>query len=142
MKVNIVNKSRHELPKYATAGSAGADLRAFIDEPVVLDPGDRVVVPTGIYIELPDGYEAQVRGRSGNARKLGVMAHLGTIDSDYRGEVGVILINHGGESVQINDGDRIAQLIIAPVIQAEWNEVSALNQTERGEGGYGHTGTK
>ena len=142
MKVKIINKSKHELPKYATPGSAGADLRANIDEPVRLQPGERALVPTGIHIELPQGYEAQVRGRSGNAIKLGVVEHLGTIDSDYRGDVGVILFNKGYEPVEINDGDRIGQLIISPVVQAEWEEVEQLSDTERGSGGYGSTGTK
>lgn len=142
MKVKIINKSKHELPKYGTPGSAGADLRANIDEPVHLQPGERALIPTGIHIELPEGYEAQVRGRSGNALKLGVVAHLGTIDSDYRGDVGVILYNNGYEPVEINDGDRIGQLIISPVVQAEWEEVEQLSDTERGTGGYGSTGTK
>ncbi len=142
MKVKIINKSKHELPKYKTSGSAGADLRANIDEPVRLQPGERALIPTGIHIELPDGYEAQVRGRSGNALKLGVVAHLGTIDSDYRGDIGVILFNNGYEPVEINDGDRIGQLIISPVVQVEWDEVEQLSDTERGTGGYGSTGTK
>ena len=119
LKVKIINKSKHELPKYKTPGSAGADLRANIDEPVRLQPGERALVPTGIHIELPVGYEGQVRGRSGNAIKLGVVAHLGTIDSDYRGDIGVIIFNNGYEPVEINDGDRIGQLVIKPVVQAE-----------------------
>ena len=142
LKVKIINKSKHELPKYKTPGSAGADLRANIDEPVRLQPGERALVPTGIHIELPVGYEGQVRGRSGNAIKLGVGAHLGTIDSDYRGDIGVIIFNNGYEPVEINDGDRIGQLVIKPVVQAEWEEVEELTDTERGENGYGHTGIK
>ena len=116
LKVKIINKSKHELPKYKTPGSAGADLRANI--------------------------AGQVRGRSGNAIKLGVVAHLGTIDSDYRGDIGVIIFNNGYEPVEINDGDRIGQLVIKPVVQAEWEEVEELTDTERGENGYGHTGIK
>lgn len=142
MKVKIINKSKHRLPHYATSGSAGCDLRANIDEPVKLMVGERALIPTGIHIQLPDGYEAQVRPRSGNARKLGLTCHLGTIDSDYRGDVGVLVINQGYEPVEISDGDRIAQLVISPVIQAEWEETDELNTTRRGENGYGHTGTK
>jgi len=142
MKVQIVNKSKHELPKYATKLSAGMDLRANIDEPVVLQPGERRLIPTGIHIGLPQGYEAQVRPRSGLALKHGItcLNSPGTIDADYTGEVGVILINHGHEPFTINDGDRIAQMVIAKFKKAAWVEVDVLQDTERGDGGFGHTG--
>ena len=142
MKVQIVNKSKHELPKYATKLSAGMDLRANIDEPVVLQPGERRLIPTGIHIGLPQGYEAQVRPRSGLALKHGItcLNSPGTIDADYTGDVGVILINHGHESFTINDGDRIAQMVIAKFKKAAWVEVDVLQDTERGDGGFGHTG--
>lgn len=142
MKVQIVNKSKHELPKYATKLSAGMDLRANIDEPVVLQPGERRLIPTGIHIGLPQGYEAQVRPRSGLALKHGItcLNSPGTIDADYTGDVGVILINHGHEPFTINDGDRIAQMVIAKFKKAAWVEVDILQDTERGDGGFGHTG--
>jgi dUTP diphosphatase len=142
MKVQIVNKSKHELPKYATKLSAGMDLRANIDEPVVLQPGERRLIPTGIHIGLPQGYEAQVRPRSGLALKHGItcLNSPGTIDADYTGDVGVILINHGHEPFTINDGDRIAQMVIAKFKKAAWVEVDVLQDTERGDGGFGHTG--
>lgn len=142
MKVQIVNKSKHELPKYATRLSAGMDLRANIDEPVVLQPGERRLIPTGIHIGLPQGYEAQVRPRSGLALKHGItcLNSPGTIDADYTGDVGVILINHGHEPFTINDGDRIAQMVIAKFKKAAWVEVDVLQDTERGDGGFGHTG--
>lgn len=142
MKVQIVNKSKHELPKYATKLSAGMDLRANIDEPVVLQPGERLLIPTGIHIGLPQGYEAQVRPRSGLALKHGItcLNSPGTIDADYTGDVGVILINHGHEPFTINDGDRIAQMVIAKFKKAAWVEVDVLQDTERGDGGFGHTG--
>lgn len=142
MKVQIVNKSKHELPKYATKLSAGMDLRANIDEPVVLQPGERRLIPTGIHIGLPQGYEAQVRPRSGLALKHGItcLNSPGTIDADYTGDVGVILINHGHEPFTINDGDRIAQMVIAKFKKAVWVEVDVLQDTERGDGGFGHTG--
>ena len=144
MKIKIVNKSKHPLPEYATPGSAGMDLRANIDAPITLAPGERKLIPTGIYIALPVGYEAQIRPRSGLALKYGIgLANmLGTVDSDYRADVGVILINHGQEDFIINDGDRIAQLVIAKHETAEWDVVEELDETERGEGGYGHTGVK
>ena len=144
MKVSIVNKSKHELPKYATEMSAGMDLRANINETVILQPGERRLIPTGIHIGLPEGYEAQIRPRSGLAYKHGVtvLNSPGTIDADYIGDVGVILINHGNEPFPVNDGDRIAQMVIAQYTQATWNEVDELIQTERGEGGFGHTGKK
>ena len=144
MKIKIVNKSKHPLPEYATPNSAGMDLRANIDAPITLAPGERKLIPTGIYIALPVGYEAQVRPRSGLALKhgIGLANMLGTVDSDYRAEVGVILINLGQEDFVVNDGDRIAQLVIAKHETAEWEVVDELDETERGEGGYGHTGVK
>ena len=144
MKVSIVNKSKHELPKYATEMSAGMDLRANINKTVILQPGERRLIPTGIHIGLPEGYEAQIRPRSGLAYKHGVtvLNSPGTIDADYIGDVGVILINHGNEPFPVNDGDRIAQMVIAQYTQATWDEVDELTQTERGEGGFGHTGKK
>ena len=144
MKIKIVNKSNHPLPKYATPGSAGMDLRANIDAPIALAPGERKLIPTGIYIALPVGYEAQIRPRSGLALKhgIGLANMLGTVDSDYRADVGVILINLGQEDFVVNDGDRIAQLVIAKYEIAEWEVVDELDKTERGEGGYGHTGVK
>ena len=144
MKIEIINKSKHELPKYATTGSAGMDLRANIDNPITLAPGERVLIPTGLHIALPVGYEAQIRPRSGLAIKYGItcLNTPGTVDSDYRGDVGVELINHGHETFVINDGERIAQMVIAQYEQAEWCEVDELDKTERGDGGYGHTGVK
>lgn len=144
MKVQIVNNSKHELPKYATKLSAGMDLRANIEEPIVLQPGERRLIPTGIHIGLPQGYEAQVRPRSGLALKHGLtcLNSPGTIDADYTGDVGVILINHGQEPFTINDGDRIAQMVIAKYKQVTWVEVEVLQATERGDGGFGHTGKK
>ena len=144
MKIKIVNKSKHLLPEYATPGSAGMDLRANIDAPITLAPGERKLIPTGIYIALPVGYEAQVRPRSGLALKYGIgLANmLGTLDADYRGEIGVILINLGQEDFVVNDGERIAQMVIAKHERAEWDVVEELDETERGEGGYGHTGVK
>ena len=144
MKIKIVNKSKHPLPEYATPGSAGMDLRANIDAPITLAPGERKLIPTGIYIALSVGYEAQVRPRSGLALKYGIgLANmLGTIDADFRGEIGVILINLGQENFIVNDGERIAQMVIAKHERAEWDVVEELDETERGEGGYGHTGVK
>ena len=144
MKIKIVNKSKHPLPEYATPGSAGMDLRANIDAPITLAPGERKLIPTGIYIALPVGYEAQVRPRSGLALKYGIgLANmLGTCDADFRGEIGVILINLGQEDFVVNDGERIAQMVIAKHERAEWEIVEELDETERGEGGYGHTGVR
>lgn len=144
MKIKIINKSKHELPKYATAGSAGMDLRANIDNPITLAPGERVLIPTGLHIALPVGYESQIRPRSGLAIKHGItcLNTPGTIDSDYRGDIGVELINHGHEPFTINDGERIAQMVIAKYEQAEWVVTEELDETERGDGGYGHTGVK
>ena len=144
LKVKIINKSKHALPEYATAQSAGVDLRANIDEPIVLKPLERRLIPTGIYIGLPVGYEAQVRPRSGLALKHGISVcnTPGTVDSDYTGEIGVILINLSNEDFVVNDGERIAQMIIAKHEHAEWDVVDVLDKTERGDGGYGHTGVK
>lgn len=144
MKIKIVNKSKHPLPEYATTGAAGVDLRANIDAPITLAPGERKLIPTGIYIGLPDGYEAQVRPRSGLALKHGISVcnTPGTIDPDYSGQIGVVLINHGQENFIVNDGERIAQMIISKFERAEWDVVEELDETERGEGGYGHTGVK
>lgn len=142
MKVEIINRSKHPLPAYATGLSAGMDLRANIDEPIVLRPLQRVLVPTGLFMALPAGYEAQVRPRSGLAIKKGVtvLNSPGTIDADYRGEVCVILVNLSSEPFTIADGERIAQMVIARHEQVEWQPVEELGATERGEGGFGHTG--
>lgn len=144
IKINIVNRGHQPLPQYATAQSAGLDLRANLDEPIVLRPMERRLVPTGLHLALPEGFEAQVRPRSGLALKHGitVLNAPGTIDADYRGEVGVVLVNLGGEDFVVNDGERIAQLVIARYESVEMVEVDCLEETERGEGGYGHTGVK
>jgi dUTP pyrophosphatase len=144
MQIKVVNKGRQPLPAYATEQSAGMDLRANISEPVVLRPMERRLIPTGLYIALPAGYEAQVRPRSGLALKHGitVLNAPGTIDADYRGELGVLLVNLSNEAFTINDGERIAQMVIARHEQATFVEVSELDDTERGAGGYGHTGVK
>ena len=142
MKVNIINRSKHVTPTYQTAGSAGMDLRADIDEPIVLLPLERSVVKTGLFIALPVGFEAQVRPRSGLAAKFGVtvLNTPGTIDADYRGEIGVILVNISNQPFTVQDGDRIAQLVIAEHAIVEWNEVTVLEDTSRGAGGFGSTG--
>ena len=142
MKIKIVNSSRHALPEYATPQSAGLDLRANLDEPVTLQPLQRALIPTGLRIALPQGYEAQVRPRSGLALKHGItlLNTPGTIDADYRGEVGVIMVNLSTEPFTVADGDRIAQLVIARHEQAEWVAAKSLDETERGEGGFGHSG--
>lgn len=142
MKVQVINKSKHPLPAYATALSAGMDLRANIDEPIVLKPLERCLVPTGLFIALPPSYEAQVRPRSGLAIKKGitVLNAPGTIDADYRGEVCVVLVNLSSEPFVIEDGERIAQMIVARHEQVEWDEAEVLTDTERGAGGFGHTG--
>lgn len=144
MKVQIINKSKHSLPQYATSSSAGMDLRANLDSPIVLKPLQRCLVPTGLYIALPEGFEAQIRPRSGLALKKGItlLNTPGTIDADYRGEIGVIVINLSAEDFIIEDGERIAQMVIARYEQAEWQEVEVLEDTERGAGGFGHTGVK
>ena len=142
MKVQIINKSHHQLPQYATIQSAGVDLRANLTEPVVLAPLQRALIPTGLFISLPAGYEAQVRPRSGLAIKKGitVLNSPGTIDADYRGEICIILINLSQEEFVINDGESVAQMVIARHEQAEWVEVETLDETDRGAGGFGHTG--
>lgn len=142
MKIKIVNRSRHSLPDYATIHSAGMDLRANLENPVVLKPLERSLIPTGIYIQLPNGYEAQIRPRSGLAIKHGIsiVNAPGTIDADYRGEIKVILANLSNEDFTINDGERICQMIVAKHERVEWVEVDELDETERGDGGFGHTG--
>ncbi|MBQ7634824.1 MAG: dUTP diphosphatase [Bacteroidaceae bacterium] len=142
MNVPIVNRSKHPLPTYATSLSAGMDLRANLDEPITLAPLERRLIPTGLYIALPPGYEAQVRPRSGLALRsgIGVLNAPGTIDADYRGEIGVILINLSADPFVVNDGERIAQMVIAKHETATWQPVNTLSATERGEGGFGHTG--
>ena len=144
LNVPVINKSKHPLPVYATALSAGMDIRANLDEPMTLAPMQRCLVPTGLYIALPEGYEAQVRPRSGLAIKKGVtvLNSPGTIDADYRGEICVILVNLSAEPFVIEDGERIAQLVIARHEQAAWQAVETLDETERGAGGFGHTGKK
>jgi dUTP pyrophosphatase len=142
MTVKIINKSNHELPNYETIASAGMDLRANLEDKIILGPLERIIVKTGLFIELPIGFEAQVRPRSGLAAKRGitVLNAPGTIDADYRGEIGVILVNLSKEAFVINDGERIAQLVIAKHERAEWQEVEVLGETDRGEGGFGSTG--
>ncbi len=142
MKVNIINKSKHQTPNYETSASAGMDLRANIDEAITLKPLERAIFKTGLFIALPVGFEAQVRPRSGLAAKFGisVLNSPGTVDADYRGEIGVILVNLSNDDFTINDGDRIAQMIISKHEQAEWIEVEELTDTSRGAGGFGSTG--
>ncbi|GAA4295709.1 dUTP diphosphatase [Aestuariibaculum suncheonense] len=144
MQIKIINKSSHDLPNYETIASAGMDLRANLSEPRTLQPLERSIVGTGLFIELPIGYEAQVRPRSGLAAKKGitVLNAPGTVDADYRGEIGVILVNLSNEEFVINNGERIAQLVIAKHERAEWVSVEALSETDRGEGGFGSTGVK
>ena len=144
MKVKIVNKSKHSLPRYSTEHSAGIDLRANINDEVELQPLERKLLPTGLFIELPVGYEAQIRPRSGLALKKGlsVLNSPGTIDADYRGEIGVILINLSNQVVVIEDGERICQMVIAKHEHVKWTHVDILEETDRGAGGFGHTGTK
>ena len=144
MQINIINKSAHKLPHYETIASAGMDLRANLDEAITLKPLERTIIKTGLFIELPIGIEAQVRPRSGLAAKKGitVLNAPGTIDADYRGEIGVILVNLSQDDFVIENGERIAQLVIAKHERAEWNEVSVLSKTTRGTGGFGSTGTK
>ena len=144
MNVKIINKSKHELPSYATSASAGMDLRANLDSSVVLKSLERVLVPTGLFIELPVGYEAQIRPRSGLAFKNGVtvLNSPGTIDADYRGEIKVILVNLSNEDFIIKDGERVAQMVISKHEQAEWVHANELGETERGEGGFGSTGKR
>jgi dUTP pyrophosphatase len=142
MKIKVVNRSKHPLPSYATLHSAGMDLRANLDKAVVLKPLQRALIPTGLFIELPEGYEAQIRPRSGLALKKGItlLNSPGTIDADYRGEVGIILINLSEEDFVIEDGERICQMVVAAYTRAGWEETSELGDTDRGAGGFGHTG--
>ena len=142
MKIKIINKSKHPLPQYQTQGSSGMDLRANLDEKIILKSLERTLVPTGIYIELPQGYEVQIRARSGLALKKGLSLPngIGTIDSDYRGELKIIFVNLGKEDIEINDGDRIAQMVIMKIERPEIEEVEILGDTERSKGGFGHTG--
>lgn len=144
MKVKIINKSKHPLPAYSTELSAGMDLRANLDNPVSLKSLERKLIPTGLFIELPEGYEAQIRPRSGLAIKqgIGVLNSPGTIDADYRGEICVILVNLSNETVEIQDGERICQMVVAAHEKVSWIEVETLNETDRGAGGFGHTGKK
>jgi dUTP pyrophosphatase len=142
MNINIINKSAHALPQYETAHAAGMDLRAFLETAITIKPLQRVLVPTGLYIELPVGFEAQIRPRSGLAYKHGIsiVNSPGTIDADYRGEIKVLLVNLSDTDFVVNDGERIAQMVIAKHETIDWNLVEELNETARGEGGYGHTG--
>ncbi len=142
MKIKIVNRSAYDLPSYETPASAGMDLRANISGPVTLQSLERILIPTGLFIELPEGFEAQVRPRSGLAARKGitVLNSPGTIDADYRGEVGVILVNLSNESFTVNPGDRVAQMVVARHERAEWDQTEALSATERGAGGFGSTG--
>lgn len=142
MKIKIVNRSKHDLPSYATIASAGMDLRANLEAPVVLKPMQRILIPTGLYIEIPVGYEAQIRPRSGLAinKGIGIVNAPGTIDADYRGEICVILINFSDEDFIVKDGERICQMVISKHEKAEWVNVESLEKTERGQGGFGHTG--
>ena len=144
MTIKIINKSHHSLPEYKTTGSAGMDLVANLNEAIELKPLQRILVPTGLFLELPSGYEAQIRPRSGLALKNGItcLNTPGTIDSDYRGEIGVILINLSNTNFMIQDGDRIAQMIISSYKSIVWEEVELLEESERGSGGFGSTGTK
>lgn len=144
MEIKIINKSQHQLPNYETLASAGMDLRANLSEPITLNPLERAIVKTGLFIELPIGYEAQVRPRSGLAAKKGitVLNSPGTVDADYRGEIGVILVNLSNEPFVVENGERIAQLIIAKHERAVWIETDELTETSRGEGGFGSTGVK
>ena len=142
MEIKIVNKSKHPLPNYATALAAGMDLRANLSEPVELFPLERSLIPTGLFIQLPEGYEAQIRPRSGLAVKHGIsiVNAPGTIDADYRGEIRVVLVNLSNEIFTINDGERICQMVISKHERVDWSEVEVLDETDRGDGGFGHTG--
>jgi len=142
LNVKVINRSKHALPHYATASSAGMDLKANLDDAIILQPGERALIPTGIFMELPAGFEAQVRPRSGLALKHGVtvLNAPGTVDADYRGEVGVILVNLGEKAFAVEDGERVAQLVVAPYTQVSWQEADTLGETDRGEGGFGSTG--
>ncbi|MGL5261903.1 MAG: dUTP diphosphatase [Bacteroides sp.] len=142
MKIKIINRSKHQLPSYETLLSAGMDIRANLDKPIVLKPLERKLIPTGLYMAIPAGYEAQIRPRSGLAYKSGItlLNSPGTIDADYRGELGVIMANLSATDFVVQDGDRVAQMVIHKFEQVEWDEVDVLDSTDRGEGGFGHTG--
>lgn len=142
MKIGIINKSKHENPSYKTIGSSGMDIKANIDKAILLNPGDRITISTGIFLEIPNSFEAQIRPRSGLAVKYGitVLNTPGTIDSDYRGEIAVILINLSKKIFKVQDGDRIAQLVVAKVEKISWNKIELLTETKRGVGGFGSTG--
>jgi len=142
MNIKIVNRSKHSLPDYSTEASAGMDIRANIDREIILAPLERALIPTGLFIELPVGFEAQIRPRSGLAIRSGisVLNSPGTIDADYRGEIGIIIVNLSNEEYTVKDGERICQMIVAKHERVEWNEVDVLEETKRGEGGFGHTG--
>ena len=144
MQVNIINQSKHALPSYQTSSSAGMDLRANLDNPVMLKPLQRALIPTGLFMQLPDGYEAQIRPRSGLAYKHGISIENspGTIDADYRGEIKVLLVNLSDQEFTVEDGERIAQMVVARHETVEWQETVSLTETERGTGGYGSTGVK
>lgn len=144
MEIKIKSLSKHQLPEYSTSQSAGMDIRASIDAPIVLKPLERKLISTGLYLAIPDGYEVQIRPRSGLALKHGisVLNSPGTIDADYRGEIGVVLVNLSGDEFVVNDGDRIAQMVVAKYEQASWKVVAELDETERSTGGFGHTGNK
>lgn len=144
ISVKIVNTSGHALPSYATVSSAGMDVRAHLSEPVVLDPLERALIPTGLRVQLPEGYEMQLRPRSGLALKHGItlVNTPGTIDADYRGEIGVILVNLSDRPFTVNDGERICQMVIAPYTRVQWTSTETLDDSERGAGGFGHTGVK
>lgn len=144
LKVNVINQSKHVLPSYQTALSAGMDLRANLEAPVTLKPLQRALLPTGLFIELPEGYEAQIRPRSGLAYKFGIsiVNSPGTIDADYRGEIKVLLVNLSDQEFIVEDGERIAQMVVAKHERVEWSEANTLSETERGAGGYGSTGIK
>lgn len=143
LKVKIINRSHHPLPAYATPGSSGMDVRAFLSHPIVLQPLERVLVPTGLYLQLPRGYECQIRPRSGLSLKHGItiVNTPGTVDSDYRGEIGVVVINLSKEPFVINDGERICQMVIAQYDRVDWEPVERIDETVRGDGGFGHSGT-
>lgn len=142
IKVKIINRSHHQMPEYATPESAGMDVRAFLEHPVVLKPLERALIPTGLYLQLPAGHECQIRPRSGLALKHGItlVNTPGTVDADYRGEIGVILINLSNEPFVVNDGERICQMVITNYTHVEWEPVERLDETKRGDGGFGHTG--
>lgn len=144
VQVSIINRSHHALPSYSTPLSAGMDIRANLDAPITLQPGERKLIPTGLFIALPEGYEAQIRPRSGLAIKHGitVLNSPGTIDADYRGEIGIIIINHSDKAFVIEDGERVGQMVVARYERVAWKETETLDETERGAGGFGHTGVK